>query len=129
MPKREKSMVTAVILACSFQKWKCYFQDGLQEEQIFRGGRGWGRGEEGREGRELKNGRYWKFIFEHIPPKSPIGFSSTEVKETVGSLSLEDKDGAWVGMAVCASSSSKWGLTPLDRTRSHPHTHPCVHIP
>ena len=83
----------------------------------------------GVEVRELKNGRYWKFIFEHIPRKSPIGFSSTEVKETVGSLSLEDKDGAWVGMAVCASPSSKWGLTPLDRTRSHPHTHPCVHIP
>ena len=38
-------MVTAVILACSFQKWKCYFQDGLQEEQIFRGG---GVGKEGR---------------------------------------------------------------------------------
>ena len=63
MPKREKSIVSAVILACSFQKWKCYFQDGLQEEQIFRGGRGWGRREEGREGRELKNGRCWKFIF------------------------------------------------------------------
>ena len=62
MPKTEDSMVTAVILGCSFQKWKCHFQHGLQEDQIFRGG---GVGKEGRrrEGRELKNGRYWKFIF------------------------------------------------------------------
>lgn len=45
MPKTEDSMVTAVILGCSFQKWKCHFQHGLQEEQIFRGG---GRGEGGK---------------------------------------------------------------------------------
>lgn len=64
-----------------------------------------GRREEGREGRELKNGRCWKFSSEHIQRKPPIGFSNTEVKETVGSLNLEDKDGAWVGMAVCDSPS------------------------
>lgn len=45
----------------------------------------------------LRRGRNWEFTFGHTQHETLIGFPRRDVKETIGSLSLENQEEVWHG--------------------------------